>query len=410
MTHHLLVSAGLSPNNLDGQVAIVTGAGSGIGLAAAHALASLGARVVIAELDTTRGENAEALIHDAGNQALFVQTDVSSASSVAALAEKVRETYGPVSILVNNAITIQEAAVMEMSVEDWDRTIAVNLRGIFLTCRQFLPDMLSRQRGTIVNMTSTEAMPGLSAYIASKQGIVGFSQSLALEMGDEGVYVIPFAPGMVDTPGMRSVATGLAPRLGMTEAEFLSVSLHPAFEGLMPVEYAGVATAYLIAKLADEFHGEVIDGYAVLERAGLVEAPSAPGLVIDRPIPPTTGQALELSRQLEEIIAQTGAEFERLPVFVRPLARRGFKSKAGQSLQDWARTAATLVTHLEEGTPIPDLPRIVALMDQLVTYYEGVPAETARFTRDAEMLREVEQISCDRIAVIRALGEKLQQF
>lgn len=406
MTHHLLASTGLSPDALEGQVAIVTGAGSGIGLAVARALSSLGARVVIAELDAARGEKTEALIHDAGKQALFVQTDVSSASSVTALAEKVRETYGPVSILVNNAITIQEAAVMEMSVEDWDRTIAVNLRGVFLTCRQFLPDMLSCQRGTIVNMTSIEAMPGLSAYIASKRGIVGFSQSLALEV--EGVRVIPFAPGMVDTPGMRSVASGLAPRLGMTEAEFLSVSLHPAFEGLMPVEYAGAATAYLIAQLADEFHGEVIDGYVVLERAGLVEAPPAPGLVIDRPIPAPTGQALELSRQLEEIIAQTGAEFEHLPVFVRPLARRGFQSKTGQSLQDWARTAAALVTHLEEGTPIPDLPRIVALMDHLIAYYEGVPAETARFTRDAEMLHEVEQISRDRIAVMHALRGELR--
>lgn len=400
----LVASGTLTSDALAGQVAVVTGAGGGIGFEAARSLAALGARVVIAELDAARGRAAEAAIQDTGHQALFVETDVSDPASVAALAQRV----GRVDVLVNNAIYIHQAAAAEMELEDWDRTLAVNLRGVFLTCRQFLPGMLAQGRGIIVNMVSTDAMPGLAAYIASKQGIVGFSQSLALEVGDQGVRVVPFAPGMVDTPGIRSVAAGLAPRLGMTEEEFLGVSLHPAFDDLMPVAYAGAATAYLVAALADEFHGEVVDGYAVLERAALIEAPSVPQTAVSVPRAIPSGEALDLSRRLEDVIAQTGAEFDRLPIFVRPIARRGFRGKAGQSLQDWARTATDLVEHLERGTLPPDLARIVALLDQLVVYYEGVPAETARFTSDAEMLRQVEETTRERIALIRALQSELE--
>lgn len=403
----LIASGTLTKDSLAGQVAIITGAGRGIGREAARALAALGARVVIAELDAAQGQAAEDTIRRAGHEALFVPTDVSSEASVARLAERIHDAYGPVDILVNNAIVIHEAAVAEMRVADWDRTVAVNLRGAFLTCRQFLPDMLDRQSGTIVNMVSTEAMPGLAAYIATKQGIVGFSQSLALEVDDQGVRVVPFGPGMVDTPGIRSVASGLAPRLGMAEEAFLGVSLHPAFDGLMPVEYAGAATAYLVAALADEFHGEVVDGYTVLERAGLLEAPatSTPGETPPAVSPP--GGALELARQLEDVIAETGTEFEQLPIFVRPIARRGFKGKAGQRLQDWERTAAALTRHLEQGPSPPNVTRTIDLLDQLVDYYAGVPAETARFTRDEEMLRMVEETTQERIALIRALQAAL---
>lgn len=403
----LIAQTGLRDDALAGQVVVVTGAGRGIGCEAARALASLGARVVIAEVDESSGRKVEVSIRDAGGDALFVRTDVSDAASVAALAEQVHAACGAVSILINNAVFIREAAVVEMSLDDWDRTLAVNLRGTFLVCRAFLPDMLSAKCGTIVNMVSTEAMPGLAAYIATKQGVVGFSQSLALEVGEHGVRVIPYGPGMVDTPGIRSVAAGLAPRLGMSEAQFLSVPLHPAFDSLMPAEYAGVGVAYLVAELADEFHGEMVTGYTVLERAGLIETPGVQESTAPASGPQVPGEALDLSRRLQEIIAQTEVEFGRLPAFVRPLARGGFKGKAGQSLQDWTRTAAALAAQLEQGVLLPDAARPRSLLDKLVTYYEGVPAETARFTKDAETLRAVEETSRERIAVIRALTAAL---
>jgi NAD(P)-dependent dehydrogenase (short-subunit alcohol dehydrogenase family) len=413
----ILVRAGLSHSMLGGQVAVVTGAGRGIGRESARALAWLGAKVVIAELNDVLGTETRELIQKDGGEALFIHTDVSDVHSVTALATKTHKSFRTVDILVNNAILCPAVSVVEMGVELWDEVLAVNLRGTFLTCKTFLPEMLAKEHGVIVNMVSTEAMPGLSAYIASKQGIAGFSQSLALEVEGQGVHVIPFGPGMVDTPGIRNVASNLAPRLGMSTEQFLAIPLHPAFQGLMPVEYAGAATAYLIAKLADEFHGETVTGYELLERAGVIESPGAGRQAaalsearaesVDLGL---TGDIQSLCGQFAEMIAATEGEFNQLPAFVRPIARGGFKKKSGQSLQEWARTAAALMDWLKSPETIQaELPRLKPLLDKLVSYYQGVPAETARFTKDPDMLQSVERISQERIALIHRLEAELEK-
>jgi NAD(P)-dependent dehydrogenase (short-subunit alcohol dehydrogenase family) len=406
-TPALMGRLGLSHSTLGGRVAVVTGAGRGIGRETARALAWLGAKVVVAELNLVPGTETSTMIQRDGGEALFIQTDVSSLESVTALATRTHTAFGSVDILINNAILCPVASVAEMDVALWDQVVAVNLRGAFLTCKTFLPEMLAKRRGTIVNMISTDAMPGLAAYIATKQGLVGFSQSLALETQGQGVQVIPFGPGMVDTPGMRSVAPGLAPRLGLSEEQFLTVPLHPAFAGLMPAEYAGVATAYLVAALADEYHGEPVTGYTVLERAGIIppvvvpesipqpEQPVTPPLAAPRP------SIYVLAGQLKVILVETVAELEHLPVFARPLAKNGFKSKAGASLSDWQR----LVDGLQAGQPpLPDLP---VRLEKLATYYREVPKETARFTRDADLLRQVSELCERRIGVINSLRQVL---
>ncbi len=386
--------------SLRGQVALVTGAGRGIGRETACALARLGARLVIAELDLVSGDETAALIRRAGGEAIFVPSDVSRPDAVAGLAARAHAAFGALDILVNNAILCPVVPVVEMDLDLWDRVTAVNLRATFLTCKIFLPEMLARSHGVIVNMISSQAMPGLAAYIASKQGMNGFSQSLALEVGERGVRVIPFAPGMVDTPGIRSAAPALAPHLGISEAQLLNIPLHPAFEGLMPVEYAGAATAYLITALADEFHGEPVSGYTVLERAGIIQTAVPPREKPPTPAEAPTPPAADLHRLLDElfqILVETEAEFASMPIFVRPLARSGFKGKAGASLGDWQR----LIDSLRAGAyPTADLP---ARLDKLASYYRGVPAETARFTRDAELLRSVEQLCHRRVALIESL-------
>jgi NAD(P)-dependent dehydrogenase (short-subunit alcohol dehydrogenase family) len=362
-------------------------------------------------LNDVLGTETRELIQTDGGEALFIHTDVSDVHSVTSLASETHKSFRTVDILVNNAILCPAVSVVEMDVELWDEVLAVNLRGTFLTCKTFLPEMLAKEHGVIVNMISTEAMPGLSAYIASKQGIAGFSQSLALEVEGQGVHVIPFGPGMVDTPGIRNVASDLAPRLGMSTEQFLGIPLHPAFEGLMPVEYAGAATAYLIAKLADEFHGETVTGYEVLERAGVIESPgvgrqaAALSEVRSDSVDLCHMEDIQSScAQFAEMISATEAEFNQLPAFVRPIARAGFKKKSGQSLQAWARTAAALMGWLKSPETLQaELPRLISLFDKLVSYYQGVPAETARFTKDPEMLLRVERISQERIALARRL-------
>jgi NAD(P)-dependent dehydrogenase (short-subunit alcohol dehydrogenase family) len=392
----------LDKSSFAGQVIVVTGAGRGIGLQVARAFAFLGGKVILAELFET-GREAEQQIRAEGGDALFVQTDVSDSKAVSRLASITREHYGAVSVLINNAIYIQEAAVVDMPVDRWDRTIAVNLRGTFLTCREFLPDMIGQHRGTILNLVSTDAMPGLGAYIASKQGITGLSQSLALEVGDGGVHVIPFAPGMVDTPGIRSVAEGLAPRLGLQTEQFLSLSLNAAYTGLMPAEHAAAAAAYLTLHLAEEFHGQVVNGYEILVRAGLLRSANDIPVVPEEPRKAMQSDQGDLTQQLTMILVETDEEFNRLPIFVRPMARQGFKSKAGESLADWQRLLATLKN---DTSAVPA--NLSERLEKLVQYYRDVPKETARFTRDAEMLQQVAELTKQRIGVIEKLREGLR--
>jgi NAD(P)-dependent dehydrogenase (short-subunit alcohol dehydrogenase family) len=359
----------LNPSCFAGQVIVVTGAGQGIGLQIARSFALLGGKVILAELSEA-GQDAH---------------------------------YGAVSVLINNAIYIRESAVMDMPVEIWDRTIAVNLRGTFLTCQAFLPDMLRQRFGTILNLVSTDAMPGLAAYIASKQGIAGFSQSLAHEVGEAGIHVIPFSPGMVDTPGIRSVAEGLAPRLGLQPEQFLNLSLNSAYTGLMPAEHAAAAAVYLTLHLADEFHGQVVNGYEILERAGLLHSPADVPEISEAHAKAGVVERSDLIRQLVNILIETEEEFNRLPIFVRPIARQGFKTKTGQSLADWKR----LLSALEAG-PTPISLNLSEMLEKLVNYYREVPRETSRFTRDEETLRQVADLSSQRIGVIQELHQFIE--
>lgn len=394
---------GLRIDELAGQVAVITGAGQGIGREAALALAGLGAKVVLADINADTGKETARLIADAGGTAVFVQTDVAREADVARLAMWTLADFGPAHILINNAISSPVASLMEMTPDEFDRVIAVNLRGAYLTCRAFVPGMLTHRRGTIINMVSLDAMANMSAYIASKQGLAGFSQSLAAELGHESIRVISFAPGFVETPGLLAAGERLAPRMGLTAAEFARLSLHPAYSGTMPAADAGLATAYLAARLADDYAGEVVTGYAVLERAGLIAAPDAPAEAPGASVSPAAAlqDAAALAADLGRILAETEAEFARLPLFVRPLARGGFKSKSGQSFPDWRRTVEQLTTALQQGRPThPDLP---SLLQRLLTYYQGVPAETARFTKDPPTLKEVSDSSARRVHLIETL-------
>ena len=181
---------------------LVTGAGSGIGRAIAKKLAKDGERVVVNDLKGETADEVVALIKESGGEATAAPGDVSDPGSVQRIVEAAREAYGPPEILVNNAGFLQQKRFVDLTAEDFDRMIAVHLRGTFLCTSAVLPDMLSRGSGIIVNVASQLGQIGgieLCHYSAAKAGIIGLTKALAREVSAQGVRVNAVAPGPINT-------------------------------------------------------------------------------------------------------------------------------------------------------------------------------------------------------------------
>ena len=188
---------------LDGQVALITGGGRGLGRAIALAMAESGADVWVNDVDVATGAaETSAMIQALGRRSGSVAADVSDSSQVAAMAAQVQEEAGQIDILVNNAGISGESPVAEMSDEMWDRMIAVNLTSVFLCSRAVLPGMLERRQGSIISIASSAAqlgVPRLAHYAAAKGGIISFTRSLAREVAEQGIRVNAIAPGPLRT-------------------------------------------------------------------------------------------------------------------------------------------------------------------------------------------------------------------
>jgi 3-oxoacyl-[acyl-carrier protein] reductase len=176
----------------------VTGGGHGIGRAYAHRLAEEGAKLAIAELDAAAGERVAAEVGG-----LAVRTDVSDEASVAEMARRTLERFGRIDILVNNAamfatVPMSRAPFDELDPAEWDRMMAVNLRGTWLACRAVIPQMRKQRYGKIINISSSTAIKGSASrihYVTSKAGILGFTRTLAMEVGKDNICVNCVAPG-----------------------------------------------------------------------------------------------------------------------------------------------------------------------------------------------------------------------
>jgi 3-oxoacyl-[acyl-carrier protein] reductase len=184
------------------RVALVTGAGSGIGRAIADKLARDGELVVVNDLNIESANEVVARIEDSGGRAAAAPGDVSDPEAVERIVATAREAYGPPELLVNNAGFLQQKRFADLTVEDFDRMIAVHLRGTFLCTRAVLPEMLSRGSGIVVNVASQLGQIGgieLCHYSAAKAGIIGLTKSLAREVSAQGVRVNAVAPGPINT-------------------------------------------------------------------------------------------------------------------------------------------------------------------------------------------------------------------
>ena len=195
---------------LENRIAIVTGAGQGIGRAIALGMAREGAGLVIADLDEANAGAVKREIERVGGKASALYTDISNEGSVRGMIDHTLNEHGHVDILVNNAGIFPTSSVEEMAEEEWDRVIGTNLIGTFLCSRAVVPHLLTQRSGRIISLTSGRAFQGArhgSHYAAAKAGIIGFSKSLALEIAPYGITVNVICPGITDTAQPRGHQT-----------------------------------------------------------------------------------------------------------------------------------------------------------------------------------------------------------
>lgn len=214
-----------------GSVAVVTGGGQGIGAAVARGLAAEGAAVVVTARSVDRIERVAGEIKKAGGKAWAVPCDVTDAASVHSLAQAAGRRAGMVDILVNNAGAAHSAPLAKTTLEDWNRVLAVNATGTFLCTQAFLPAMVLRKQGSVVNVASVAGLAGaryIAAYAAAKHAVIGLTRSVAAELDGSGVTCNAVCPGFVDTEMTKESVARVVGKTGKSPADALAAMLASA--------------------------------------------------------------------------------------------------------------------------------------------------------------------------------------
>jgi len=256
--------------DLSSHAAVVTGGGRGIGAAVARALAEAGAKVVVAARSEDQIAGVARDLVAAGHVACAISCDVTDPDSVGQLARRAEAAIGTVDILVNNAGVASSSPIKHLELDEWNRLIAINATGTYLCTRAFLPGMVAKGWGRVINVASVAGRAGasyISAYAASKHAVVGFTRAVAAEVASRGVTVNAICPGFVETPMTDESVSRIAAKTSLSpeEARRRIVELNPQGRLIEPEEVAFLAVTLCDAR-ARGIHGETIgvDGGALL--------------------------------------------------------------------------------------------------------------------------------------------------
>jgi len=359
----LIAKGELSQTDLAGKLALVTGAGGGIGYEACRSLIWLGAKVIVAEINKPNGqESARRLNEEFGtDSAFFVHTDIGDERSVANLKQKSLRHYGRVDIIINNATIASLGAVKDVPVADWDTSYRVNLRGPVLLARAFLPGMLERKYGVIVCVSSL-GTAYMGAYEAMKAAQVHLGTTLDAELENSGVIAFTIGPGFVPTPTALSAIPELAHMMGISLDELNGILK----EQTISVEAAGAGFAAAVV-LAEQFKGQETASMPALIAAG-IEVPRDGQANQITYTQDACSQILDLTRKVRGVLAEQSASWKQRSVFEQQWLIRSFKKYAGMTVEEWLQT----LDRLEKAAAVhssDDLAAIRAPLKSLAAYH-----------------------------------------
>lgn len=371
---------------LSGKTVLITGAGGGIGFEAARALAWMGADVVIAEIDAQKaGAAAQCINGELGeDRVLAYPIDITDDKQVEALYHNLNERYGFVDVVFNNATIAPLGAVDDVSIADWDKSYAVNLRGPVMLVQKFLPDMKKRNQGTIVFVPSSGAAPFMGAYETFKTAQVEVCNTLAAELEGMDINVFSIGPGLVKTQTAQDAIRQVSAQMNMTLDAFYEMNA----KHILDVEFAGVGFAIAVTK-AQDYNGQEVSSIQVLLNADLIE-------------PEKTQQKAEISDAgwekltplVEEVVHTFQEQYQgwlSRNIFERQWVLRDFKKQVKLAADEFKFELESTLP-LAENKKTPELGQKKDLFVRLHGYYEHQFKLLQGFEKDADKLEENSRI------------------
>jgi NAD(P)-dependent dehydrogenase (short-subunit alcohol dehydrogenase family) len=383
----MLISKGnLTKDSLKDEVAIVTGAGRGIGYEAARALIWLGANIAIAEINEKTGKAAvESLESEFGKgKVIFVETNVGNDKNIEKLSEEVLKKWGKVDVVLNNATVFPIGEVKDMPIDKWDFSYRVNLRGPVLLAKAFLPGMIRRKHGVFVCVSSSGAAPFMGAYEVFKTAQGELASTVAAEVEGKGVYAYTIGPGIVRTPGLVEGGGQIASCMGKTLDSLLE--MNKSFE--ISPEAAGAGFAASIV-LASRYHGQETSSIQVLREIGIAsegeksqQIPrTAPSL---EPSAPST-ETDELYKGVMKTYSEQSDGWKKRNLFERQWVARDFKKNTGMSIDEMLAALKAMEDKMNKQI---SLQSAIEILKKLATYYKHQQDQLKGFEKDPHILEK----------------------
>ena len=375
----LICQLGLKQDSLRGETVIVTGAGGGIGYEAARSLLWLGANIVIAEINPLNGRRAERTLEEefGRDRVLFVTTDVGDEASVQELYKLSVLAFGKVDAVINNATIAVLGEVIDLPIEEWDRSYHVNLRGPVLMAKTFLPDMIKRDHGVFACVSST-GTAFLGGYETFKAAQVHLANTLDAELEGTNVIAYTIGPGLVPTETASKAVAQLAPQMGMSVEAFFEMNKG----AVLSVEEAGVGFAASVV-FAEKFRGLEISSIQALKAADInfgsreMENGSA------EMNPEKRRQAQALCEAVLLTLKEQSQGWKSRSLFERQWVIRDFKKTAGMPVEEWLMTLEHLKESLQNDDAISRPP-----LEKLAGYYNHLADLAKGYEKDAAKLEE----------------------